>query len=278
VRLLIVALLALIAVPSLAQRTAQSSSEKLELAERPSKAERRFFELVVMRATAIDQALGPILDGASGKITIELARRADASYPRDGPATYDPERHTLIFRRNVLNSTGHGVKSWAKAYWPYYKNADIRALLPIIVLIDDALWMTHLQEAAYRKGLSWPHQDCVALELEKRLGCEMLVAGVEATRRQAQPFFNTNRVDLIWPEDLQDFGARGWRPGDVAYRDVQQLGGSMLISPLVAEFGVPRVLQYIAQTPFYIQDGNVRASAQRYQEQARLALTSSAIN
>ncbi len=52
----------------------------------------------------------------------------------------------------------------------------------------------------------------------------------------------------------------------------------MLVRPLIAEFGVPRVLQYIAQTPFYIQDDNVRASAAHYQEQARLALTANAIN
>lgn len=277
-RLLSLLLLLVIAAASPAQRSAQSASEKLAHAERPSKAERRFFELVVMRATAIDQALGPILDGAEGKITIELARGADASYPSAGPAAYDPERHTLIFRRSVLSSVGHGVKSWAKAYWPYYKNPQIRTLLPVIELIDDALWMTHLQEAAYRKGLSWPHQDCSSLDIEQRLGCEMLVYGAEASRRQQQPFFNSNRLDMIWPDDLRQLNARNWRQGDVAYRDVQQLGGAMLIRPLIAEFGLPRVLQYIAQTPFLIRDGNVRASAQRYQDQARLALTANAIN
>lgn len=277
-RLLIVTLLVAIATASPAQRTAPSASDKLEMSTPASKSERRFFELVVMRATAIDLALGPILNGTGEKIIVDFARRDDDTYPRDGPMAYDPERHTLIFRRSLVSSVTRGVKSWAKAYWPYYKNAEIRALLPIIELIDDALWMTHLQEAAYRKGLSWPNQDCGSLEIEKRLGCEMLVYGVEASRRQAQPFFNSNRIDLIWPENLQEQGARNWRPGDVAYRDVQQLGGSMLLRPLIAEFGVPRVLQYIAQTPFSIKDGNVRASAQRYQEQARLALTANAIN
>lgn len=277
-RRLIIALLVVIATAGAAQRSAPNASDKLELSTPASRSERRFFDLVVMRTTAIDLALGPILSGPGEKITVDFARRDDASYPRDGPVAYDPERHTLIFRRSLLNSVGRGVKSWAKAYWPYYKNQEIRALLPIIELVDDALWMTHLQQAAYRKGLSWPNQDCSSLDIEKRLGCEMLVYGVEASRRQAQPFFNANRIDLIWPEDLQSVGARNWRQGDVAYRDVQQLGGSMLLRPLIAEFGVPRVLQYIAQTPFYIQDGNVRASAQRYQEQARLALTANAIN
>nr|WP_298726462.1 hypothetical protein [uncultured Steroidobacter sp.] len=277
-RLLIVALLLAIAATSPAQRSVPSASDKLEVSTPASRSERRFFDLVLMRVTAIDLALGPILDGAGEKITVDFARRDDTFFPRDGPVAYDPDRHTLIFRRSVLSSVNRGVKSWAKAYWPYYKNDDIRALLPVIELIDNALWMTHLQEAAHRKGLSWPHEDCAALEIEKRLGCEMLVYGVEASRRQVQPFFNTNRIDLIWPEDLQEANARGWRQGDVAYRDVQQLGGSMLIRPLIAEFGVPRVLQYIAQTPFYIQDGNVRASAERYQEQARMALTANAIN
>jgi hypothetical protein len=90
--------------------------------------------------------------------------------------------------------------------------------------------------------------------------------------------FNTNRVDMFWPESLRELRARGWQQSDGTYRDTQQIGGAMLVRPLIAEFGVPRVLQYIAQTPFYIEDDNVRASALRYQEQARVALAASAIN
>lgn len=275
-RLLITLLLVVAAATSFAEGPERSGGDRLAIDTSASKVERRFFEIVSMRATAIDQALGPILQGAGDKITIELAYSGDDSYPRNGPAAYDPARHTLTFRRSVLGSVGRGVKSWAKAYWPYYKNDEIRALLPAIELIDDALWMTHLQEAAYRKGLSWPHQDCSSLDIQKRLGCEMLAYGVEASRRQVQPFFNANRVDMIWPEDLRELRGRGH--DDTVYRDVQQLGGSMLVRPLIAEFGVPRVLQYIAQTPFYIQDDNVRTSALRYQEQARLTLTANAIN
>lgn len=275
-RLLITMLLVVAAATGFAEGPESNGADRLALDTTASKVERRFFELVAMRATAIDQALGPILQGAGEKIKVELVYSGNQSYPRNGPAAYDPARHTLTFRRGVVSTVGKGVRSWAKAYWPYYKNDEIRALLPAIELIDDALWMAHLQEAAYRKGLSWPHQDCSSLDLQKRLGCEMLVYGVEASRRQLQPFFNTNRVDMIWPEDLAEL--RGRSQEDTAYRDVQQLGGSMLVRPLVAEFGVPRVLQYIAQTPFQIQDDNVRASALRYQEQARTVLTANAIN
>jgi hypothetical protein len=35
---------------------------------------------------------------------------------------------------------------------------------------------------------------------------------------------------------------------------------------------VPRALAYIAQTPFQIEDNNLRLSAQRYQERARKQL------
>jgi len=276
VKWLIVTLLVVAASPSLAENVLLPGTDRLEVSTSASKLERRFAEIVVMRAMAIDLALGPILEGSGEKITIELAYSADASYPRDGPAAYDPARRTLTFRRGLVSSIGRGAKSWAKAYWPYYKNDEIRALLPAIELIDDALWMTHLQEAANRQGLSWPHQECSSLDIQKRLGCEMLTYGVEASRRQLQPFFNTNRVDMIWPEELGELRVRG--QDDTAYRDVQQLGGSMLVRPLIAEFGVPRVLQYVAQTPFHIQDDNVRASAQRYQEQARVALAASAIN
>lgn len=277
-RLLIVTLLFAAMGVSFGKDVSPTSFEKFMIRPRAPQVERRFLEVVIMREAAIDHALGPILEDACTKITIEFAVPDDDSYPRVDAVAYDPSRHTLTFRRQLLGWVGHGVKSWAKSYWPYYKNEDMRALLPVIEIIDDALWMTHLQEAAHRKGLPWPHRECSSLDMQKRLGCEMLVSGVLSSRRPAQPMFNANRVDRLWPESLRELRASGWRQGDGAYRDVQQLGGSMLVRPLIAEFGVPRVLKYIAQTPFHIQDDNVRASAQHYQEQARLALTADAIN
>jgi hypothetical protein len=278
VKVLIAMLLLATMGTSFARDAAETSTEKFMIRPRATAAERRFLEVVTARETAISYALGPILEDACTKITIEFVLSTDDAYPQLGLARYDPARHTLTFRRHLLGWVGHGTKAWAKQYWPYYKNDDIRALLPAIEVIDDALWMTHLQEAAHRKGLTWPHQECASLDIQKRLGCEMLVSGVVASRRPAQPMFNTNRVDMFWPESLRELRTRGWQQGDSTYRDTQQIGGAMLVRPLIAEFGVPRVLQYIAQTPFYIEDDNVRASAAHYQEQARLALTANAIN
>jgi hypothetical protein len=82
-----------------------------------------------------------------------------------------------------------------------------------------------------------------------------------------------NRVDQIWPEDFSDFRKRVWRT-DQEYQDVQRYGGIMLIKPLIEEFGVPRTLAYVAQTPFRVDDNNnLREAAQRYQERARESLS-----
>jgi hypothetical protein len=278
VKFLIATLLLAAVGTSFAQTPRETSTEKFMIQPRAPAVERRFLEVVSLREAAISYALGPILEDACTKITLEFVLSNDDSYPQLGPATYDPARHTLTFRRHLLGWIGHGTQSWARQYWPYYKNEDIRTLLPAIEVIDDALWMTHLREAAHRKGLSWPHQECSSLDIQKRLGCEMLVSGVVASRLPVQPMFNTNRVDMFWPESLRELRTRGWQQADSTYRDTQQIGGAMLVRPLIAEFGVPRVLQYIAQTPFHIEDDNVRVSAAHYQEQARLALTANAIN
>ena len=46
----------------------------------------------------------------------------------------------------------------------------------------------------------------------------------------------------------------------------------MLLRPLFSEFGVGNALAYVAQTPFVLENDNMRASAQRYQERARETL------
>ncbi len=53
---------------------------------------------------------------------------------------------------------------------------------------------------------------------------------------------------------------------------MQRYGGLLLVRPLIGEFGVPRALAYLVQTPFRIVDNNLRVSAQRYQDRARDAL------
>ena len=122
---------------------AENRDERFVMPAAMTGVEERFGELVAMRATAIDQALGPILAGACTRITIDL------------------------------------------------------------------------REAAHRKGVSWPHQECASVAIEKRLGCEMLVSGVSASRRPPQ-IFNANRIDLLWPDTLDELRARGWRKQDGA--------------------------------------------------------------
>jgi len=54
---------------------------------------------------------------------------------------------------------------------------------------------------------------------------------------------------------------------------VQRYGGIMLIKPLIDEFGVPRTLAYVAQTPFRVEENNLREAALHYQERARESLS-----
>ncbi len=68
------------------------------------------------------------------------------------------------------------------------------------------------------------------------------------------------------------FRKRVWRT-DQEYQDVQRYGGIMLIKPLIEEFGVPRTLAYVAQTPFRVEDSNLREAALQYQERARESLS-----
>lgn len=240
--------------------------------------ERRFVELVLVRAQAIANAMGPLLENACADVRIEIAKPSSPSYPKNAAASYDPQRHVLTFRRTLIEALDYDVTYWAKAYWPYYQKPDLRAVMPMVEVIDEALWMTHLQEAAHQSGVTWPHAGCSSLSVADRLGCEMLLTAARASVRSPQgQMFNANRVDLLWPEDLHEMRARAWRQ-DAVYRDVQRLGGLLLIRPLIAQFGAPRVLRYVAQTPFHIEGDNVRASAVMYQEQARRALEASAIN
>lgn len=84
--------------------------------------------------------------------------------------------------------------------------------------------------------------------------------------------FNENRLDRIWPDDFSVFRRRAWSYSTPEYLDVQRYGGILLVRPLLNEFGAPRALAYIAQTPLDIVENSVRISALRYQDQARNAL------
>jgi hypothetical protein len=236
--------------------------------------EQRFANLACIRMRAIETAFGALFDGRENVIRLEFVGANDSRYPRTSMSDYDPARQTIYFRRGVLNQPAEGLSQWALAYWPYYNDNVAREEYPVVGMIDAALWDTHLRRAAYERGLAWPHEDCGAVTIARRLGCEMLVsATAQLLHSPAAPLFNANRLDLLWPEDLREFERRAWTHGGREYREVRRLGGLLLVEPLVREFGMPRVFAYLARTPFRIENDNVRLSALHYQEQARSALT-----
>jgi hypothetical protein len=101
----------------------------------------------------------------------------------------------------------------------------------------------------------------------------MLVSGIESQLRfKHSRIYNANRLDRLWPDDLDSLERSGWRDGDREYADVRDLGGVELLRPLIKEFGAARVFAYVAQTPFAIEDNDVKASALGYQARARRTL------
>ena len=236
--------------------------------------EQRLAKLVCIRARAIETAFGPLFDDRELNIRVEFVRADDPLYPRTSMSSFDPARATLVFRRSVLALSPEAWYQFALAYWPYYRDEVSRAKYPLIGIVDEALWNAHLRQAAHGSSLSWPNEDCGAIDIARRLGCEMLVsATVELSQSPAVPLINTNRVDLLWPENLNDFERRAWTRGGREYREVRRLGGLLLLEPLVREFGAPRVFAYAARTPFRIENNNVRLSALHYQDSARSALS-----
>jgi hypothetical protein len=244
------------------------------LADAPmSYTEERFITLVIMRLEAIEGAFGPLFGPLRKEMRVKFVSAGDATYASATPAAYEGTQHMLIFRRELQRAVTHDMLRAAAAYWPYYQNAYARGAFPLVEIVDDALWTAHLQESAQEHGLSWPHDGCNSTDVAQRLGCEMLMAGVrESVRSTNGPLFNLNRIDRLWPEDLRVLYHGAWRRNDRDYGDVRRLGGISLIQPLVRQFGAPRVFAYVAQTPFRIEENNVKLSALRYQERARSAL------
>jgi hypothetical protein len=235
--------------------------------------EHRLTELITHRTAAIDYAFGNVSAGLPMQIDVKFFRADDPDYSGlDGMVAYDPAQHQLLLPRRMVFSKFPNPLRWASYYWPYYQSAVMQKEFPVIEAIDNALWSAYLQESAQASGLTWPHKDCDSVEVGTRLPCDMLRTGlVEHLKEDHLRLFNANRLDRIWPNDFLAFQKRVWRD-DLEYAEVQRYGGIALVRPLVGEFGVPRVLAYIAKTPFRVDDGNMHASAIRYQQQARQAL------
>lgn len=230
--------------------------------------------LVAYRTEAIESAFGDLSAALPAQLQVRFVRTKDPEYALlAGGIAYDRERRMLLFPRTVLSAKIPNPLRWAVYYWPFYQVEQYRQAFPVVEAVDNVLWSAYLQEAAKVRGLTWPHKDCTSVDVSKRLPCEMLLAGIaEYVKGRRNPIFNENRLDRIWPEDFSDFRRRVWRYNDPEYLDVQRYGGILLIRPLISEFGGPRALAYIAQTPFGIEEDNLRISALRYQDRARDAL------
>jgi hypothetical protein len=235
---------------------------------------KEFRELVSYRAQAIDTAFGDLFGALPAEIQIKFVTAKDPEYVLfGGREGYDLKRRTLIFPRRVLGAKTPNPLRWAAYYWPFYQNEQYRLQFPVVEVIDNVLWNAFLQEAATARGGQWPHKECSAVDVGRRLPCEMLVKGIaENVKALRGPLFNVNRVDQIWPDDFATLRKRVWRT-DQEYLDVQRYGGIMLIKPLIEEFGVPRTLAYVAQTPFRVEGSNLREAAIQYQERARETLS-----
>jgi hypothetical protein len=232
----------------------------------------RFAALVTYRTEAITSAFGDMLGTLPAALQVRFVGSKDLA-KSDGEGAYDQEHRTLVFPRRLLSAKVPNPMRSAAYYWPFYENDQYRTAFPVVETIDQLIWTAYLQEAAKTRGLTWPHQDCDSHDLGKRLPCEMVMEGINEHLKEVRtPIFNANRLDMIWPEDFARFRRGLWNKGDQGYLDVQHYGGILLIGPLIDRFGVPRALAYIAQTPFQVEENNLRLSAQRYQERAREVL------
>jgi hypothetical protein len=231
-------------------------------------------ELVSYRTAAIERAFGDFISVMPEKIAIKFVGPADTEYKRySRKVAYDLAQETLIIPRYLLSARIPKPLRASGSYWPFYQNELYRQTFPIISAVDNALWGAYLQEAAQVRGLSWPHANCGSVDLGERLPCEMLVEGISEHLTAARtPLFNSNRLDRIWPQDFASFSEQVWRKDDPRYIEVQRYGGWMLVKPLFDEFGIPRVLVYLAQTPFVVEQNDLESSALRYQIRARESL------
>ena len=244
-----------------------------ERSDPPTLREQLFARLASDRARAIDLAFGETFAPHVTEIRIVLLN-ADQweEQHRTGISSYDAQTHTLYFVRRVQYANAPPSMDLARRYWPWYEE-PLRSLYPIVEAVDQALWTTVLQEAARARNVTWPHAQCSSLDIVERLPCEMLVQGIAANTTQIKaPMFNENRLAEIWPDDVEELRSRAWRKDDSAYQNVRKYGGYLLLRPLVREFGVARTLNYVAGTPFLIEENNLRVSAERYQRRAQEAL------
>lgn len=229
----------------------------------------QLIELMKLRAEAIESEFGDLFGTLPDDIRVEFVRRSDDPRFLD-TGGYDPARRTILIPRRMLSARMPNPLRWAVYYWPFYRTKENREAYPLVEAVDDLLWTVYLQDAAGRRNLAWPHAACESHDIGERLPCEMLEEGIEDYLKDPRDeIFNANRLDMIWPEDYAAFRNSLWNNGDRKYYNVKHYGGILIVRPLIEEFGTARALAYIAQTPFAVEDNNLRASALKYLDRAR---------
>ncbi len=233
--------------------------------------------LIAYRAEAIAAAFGEFYGGRGDSMQIKFPRLKDPEQKQlAGGISYDPAERTLWISRTVVGMAIPNPLRSTLYYWPFYQREQLRRDFPVVEVVDNALWGAFLRNAANAQGLPWPHAACNSVVVRERLPCEMLTSGIARfVKVLHEPVFNENRLDLIWPENLAEFDQKVSGYGDREYVQAQRLGGLMLVRPLIKEFGVLAAFDYVARTPFVVEEDNVRTSALRYQERARQALSQS---
>jgi hypothetical protein len=230
---------------------------------------RRLAGMVAYRTEAMRAAFGDLEPIMPTDIEVKVLQPGAPTDPHSNDFFYDPKEHTLYFARRISKQTIPTGSGPVREYWAIYQNEDLRKEYALVETIDNALWNIYLKEAASRNGQQWPHPACEAPEFAERLPCQMLQTGAaEYINRERQRLFNANRIESIWPEDFQGFCAKVWHRNDQPSNAVKLYGGQLLLQPLVRKFGIARALAYAAQTPFKVEDNNMRTSALHYQEQA----------
>lgn len=239
-----------------------------------SQCQKKLLALLALRVDAMQTAFGDMSVALPADLQVRFVSSNDPEYQwARGSIYYDAERQLLLMPRSITRAKIPAPLRLAAYYWPFYLNSEFRETFPVVEDIDNAIWGTFLHGAARSNGQSWPHGNCHAADINKRLPCRMLLtAAAHLVKTQREPFFNENRLDRIWPDDMADFERNNYSVQHAAYADVVRLGGFPLLRPLIAEFGLPRVLAYVAQNPLVVDDNSLRTSALRYRERARSSL------
>ena len=230
----------------------------------------RLADLVSDRMLAITTTFGDLAPIMPQNMQVRFMKGYHPEYRLyGGKPGYDAESNTLFLPYVITANPVPDFRAEAREYWPYYSDPMLDEQYPVVQQVDAILWNLYMQEAARRSGLTWPHADCSSPDPALRLPCEMVTTGALEFVSHVQPrIFNANLIERIWPEDYSGLTEHLWRRNDRAAMDVKRYGGLLLLQPLVRKFGVPRALAYIAQTPFQVEQNNMRLSALQFQERA----------